>query len=45
MSDEQIEEQEKISFWKQIKEDFTVPKNNDPALFEVTGSPSPDVGL
>lgn len=32
MSDEQIEEQEKISFWQQIKEDFTVPKNNDPAL-------------
>ena len=26
------EEQEKISFWAQIKEDFYVPRNNDPAL-------------
>jgi serine O-acetyltransferase len=32
MSDETIEKQEKISFWAQIKEDFCVPRNNDPAL-------------
>ena len=38
MNDEKIEdqelekEQEKISFWAQIKEDFCVPRNNDPAL-------------
>ena len=29
---EQEKEQEKISFWAQIKEDFCVPRNNDPAL-------------
>jgi len=30
---ETIEEKEKnISFWAQVKEDFTVPKQNDPAL-------------
>ncbi|WP_368030396.1 serine O-acetyltransferase [Arcobacter sp. s6] len=29
---EQDKEQEKISFWAQIKEDFCVPRNNDPAL-------------
>ncbi len=38
MNDGKIEEQElekeqeKISFWAQIKEDFCVPRNNDPAL-------------
>ena len=38
MNDGKIEEQElekeqeKISFWTQIKEDFCVPRNNDPAL-------------
>jgi serine O-acetyltransferase len=32
MSDEAIEKQEKISFWAQVKEDFCVPRNNDPAL-------------
>lgn len=32
MNDETIEEREKISFWTLIKEDFNVPKNNDPAL-------------
>jgi serine O-acetyltransferase len=35
MSDEQNKEEvfeEKISLWKQIKEDFSVPKLNDPAL-------------
>ncbi len=34
MNSETIEEQEqeKISFWAQIKEDFCVPRNNDPAL-------------
>ena len=38
MNDEKIEDQElekeheKISFWAQIKEDFCVPRNNDPAL-------------
>ena len=32
MSNEEIENQEKISFWAQIKEDFCVPRNNDPAL-------------
>ena len=30
MNNEEI--QEKISFWAQLKEDFYVPKNNDPAL-------------
>ncbi len=29
---EQEKEQEKISFWAQVKEDFCVPRNNDPAL-------------
>ena len=29
---EQEKDQEKISFWAQIKEDFCVPRNNDPAL-------------
>lgn len=36
MNNDKIEEpeieQEKISFWAQIKEDFCVPRNNDPAL-------------
>ena len=34
MSDQKIEEQEveKISFWELLKEDFNVPKKNDPAL-------------
>ncbi len=27
-----LNEQKKISLWKQIKEDFSVPKQNDPAL-------------
>ena len=31
MSSEEVAE-EKISFWKQLKEDFYVPRNNDPAL-------------
>lgn len=31
MSNEEVPE-EKISFWAQLKEDFNVPKNNDPAL-------------
>ena len=31
MSNEEVLE-EKISFWAQLKEDFNVPKNNDPAL-------------
>ena len=25
-------ENDKIGFWKQIKEDFSIPKKNDPAL-------------
>ena len=29
---EKEKEQEKISFWAQVKEDFCVPRNNDPAL-------------
>ena len=29
---EQSQEREKISFWAQVKEDFCVPRNNDPAL-------------
>jgi len=29
---DEIEEVEKISLWKQLKEDFSVPKLNDPAL-------------
>ena len=32
MSDEEKVIEEKISFWAQLKEDFYVPKNNDPAL-------------
>lgn len=32
MSNEETEIEEKISFWAQLKEDFYVPKNNDPAL-------------
>ena len=31
MSNEERVEK-KISFWEQLKEDFYVPKNNDPAL-------------
>lgn len=27
-----LEEQKELGLWKQIKEDFTVPKLNDPAL-------------
>ena len=32
MSNEEKMMEEKISFWTQLKEDFYVPKNNDPAL-------------
>ena len=32
MNNEETLEEEKISFWAQLKEDFYVPKNNDPAL-------------
>lgn len=30
--EKEVENEEKISFWAQLKEDFYVPKNNDPAL-------------
>ena len=32
MSNEEKQIEDKISFWEQLKEDFYVPKNNDPAL-------------
>ena len=35
MNNEENANNEKISLWQQIKEDFSVPKLNDPAIYSL----------